>query len=136
MSNKVQWGKTELAWAPDGYRLTLTVWIDVRASMLFEQRLPEALQRFEEFADSGEFRYEFAGGGRWQTERGADSEAAVLTIIAPRTIFAIDPEKLRIAFDDLASTCQAEADEQHERDEEIAEDWLAKVRALSPDAPN
>ena len=131
MNDPIQWGRTELGWTPDGYRLTLTIWLDGRASALFERRVADTLRALDDFANDGELAYEFQAGERWRDERGAGAEPALLTIVAPRTLFAIEPERLRAALSDLAAECQREADEQHERDEELAADWLQRVRRLS-----
>lgn len=77
----------------DGYRLTLTVWLDVRASALFERRLQDALASFEELADS-QADFAFRGGAINRAERGTNAEPATLTIVADRTLFAIAPEQL------------------------------------------
>lgn len=131
MNDPIQWGRTELSWSPDGYRLTLTVWLDERASALFERRVPDALRSLDALTDDGNLAYEFQGGSRWRNERGAGAEPALLTVIAPRTLFAVEPERLRTVLGELAAECQREADEQHERDEEIAAEWLRKIRSMS-----
>ncbi|MCD6726894.1 MAG: hypothetical protein LT070_06595 [Solirubrobacteraceae bacterium] len=87
-------GTFPLSWTPDVYRLTLTVWLDVRASALFERRLQDALASFEELADS-QADFEFRGGAINRDECGTTAEPATLTIVADRTLFAIAPEQLR-----------------------------------------
>lgn len=131
MNDPIQWGRTELSWTPDGYRLALTVWLDGRGSALFERRVADTLRSLDELANDGELAYEFQAGRRWRDEQGAGAEAALLTMIAPRTLFAIEPDRLRVTLSELAADCQREADEQHERDEELAAEWLQSVRSLS-----
>jgi hypothetical protein len=115
----------------DGYRLTLTIWLDQRASALFERRVADALRSLDELTDADGLAYEFHGGRISRSERGANADPAALSVIAPRTLFAVEPERLRVVLGELAAECKREADEQHERDEEIAEQWLQRVRALS-----
>lgn len=125
-NDPIQWGRTTLAWSPDGYRLTLTVWLDARASALFEERVGGTLERFGELAD-GPAPWEFEGGYIERSEHTTSAEPAVLTITAPRTLFAVDTAEFRSALSALAHQCRREADEQHQRDEAIANEWLSQL---------
>lgn len=129
MSDPIQWPNSNLEWTPDGYCLSLVVWLDQRASALFERLIEAALTELDSLAEE-DFELEFTGGARWKTATGAESKPAQLTIIAPRTLFAVDPEALGRTLRALAARCQEEADEQHERDEQIASDWLKRLRSL------
>lgn len=112
--------------------MTLTVWRDGRASALSERRLADAFRSLDELVDEGELAYEFQAGRRWRGEQRTGADPALLTMIAPRTLFALEPGRLRAALSELAVDCQREADEQqHERDEEIVTEWLQRVRRLS-----
>lgn len=136
MNDPIQWGRSELTWSPEGYRLKLSVWLDVRASALFERGLPAVLDGFAELFDDGKLTWEFEGGHRWANETGAGSEPGSLVLLAPRTIFAIDPERLRAALRDLAVSARKEADEQQARDQEIAEAWLKDLRSAPTTTPS
>jgi hypothetical protein len=130
MDDPIQWRRSEFTWSPPAhYKLTLTVWLAERALALFEQRLPDALASFEELTEAGA-SYEFRGGTLTRDERGASAEPAVLTIIADRTLFAIKPARLLEVLGGLAATCRREADEQQQRDDEIARDWLRELDEL------
>lgn len=126
MGEPIQWGRAQLSWAPDGYHLTIELWLDERASALFDARVGEALAEFDELGADPVYRFE--GGRRWHNASGAGAEQARLTVIAPRTLFAIEPGRLQDTLGRLATKCELEADEQHGRDQEIAEDWLARLR--------
>jgi hypothetical protein len=130
MDDPIQWRRSEFRWSPPAnYRLSLTVWLAERASALFEERLSHALGLFEELSDAGA-RYEFRGGTLTRDDRGANAEPAILTIVADRTLFAIKPARLLEVLGGLAAECRREADEQQERDDEIAKDWLRELDAL------
>ena len=127
----IQWADATLSWTPAGYRLELDVWIDERASALFEVRLEETLQPFDAL-DDGDLRVTFVPAALLDVaedgRRSTDHEPAELEVVAPRTLFAIDPVAFRAALDELAVSCQQEADEQHARDEELARQWLRRLR--------
>jgi hypothetical protein len=127
MDDPIQWGAANLSWTPDGYRLELPVWLDVRGSAVFEQRLPDLLESFEALKD-GPLSFEFTGGRRWSNETGAGADPASLTVIAHRTLFAVAPEELHRVLGTAAAESQREADEQHARDQEAATAWLATLR--------
>ena len=127
MNDPIQWQGAVLTWAPDGYRLKLKVWLDTRASALFEQSLPAVLERLDALGEDGP-RYEFEPGERWDDERGAGAEPALLTIIAPRTLFAVEPDRLREDLGALAARARDEAEEQRRRDDDIAAHWLTRLR--------
>jgi hypothetical protein len=125
MNDPIQWGRSDLAWSPPAvYKLTLTVWLAERASALFEHRLRDALASFEDLREAS---YEFRGGTLTRDARGANAEPAILTIISDRTLFAIEPARLREVLGPLAADCRREADEQQERDDEIAKQWLREL---------
>src|SRR4051794_8097173 len=129
IDDPVQWGRAELAWVPDGYRLDIPIWLQERASALFESRVLDALRQYHELGDADAHMVEFTPGRHWTDQGGrVGADPAALTIVAPRTLFALDPEDLRSTLSNLARDCQREADEQHARDEEIAESWLQRLR--------
>src|SRR4051812_26288289 len=110
MNDPIQWGRSSLTWSPPSdYRLTLTVWLAERASAIFEHRLRDALQTFDDLRDA---TYEFDSGALTRDGRGTNAEPAILTIVAGRTLFAIPPSKLREVLSALAVDCRLEADEQ------------------------
>lgn len=129
MGNPIQWGRTHLDWTPDGYRLVLTILLDERAAALFESRLAGVLESFEALLDD-DLLYDFASGAVENFPRvGFNTQHATLAIIAGRSLFAVDADRFRRELTDLAVSCRREAEEQQQRDEEIAEGWLAKLRA-------
>lgn len=128
MDDPIHWGRTLLDWTPDGYRLVLTIRLQERAAALFESRLAELLQSFEALLDD-DLLYDFASGSVENFPRaGFNTDHATLAIVAGRSLFAVDADSFRTALTDLAVTCRREANEQQKRDEELAEEWLAKLR--------
>ncbi len=129
MDDPIHWGRTHLDWTPEGYRLVLTIRLRERAAALFESRLAGLLESFEALLDD-DLLYDFASGAVPNVPRANFSTGhATLAIIAGRSLFAVDADNFRTALTELAVTCRREADEQQQRDEEIAEGWLAKLRA-------
>ncbi len=130
MDNPIQWSRTHLDWTPEGYRLVLTIRLQERAAALFESRLAGLLESFEALLDD-DLLYDFASGAVENAPRvgGYNTGHATLAIIAGRSLFAVDADGFRSALTELAVTCRREAAEQQQRDEEIAKDWLAKLRA-------
>lgn len=129
MSNHpIQWGAANVAWTVDGYELGVPVWLDERASALFAQRVGPALE--EVFDSDDEFEATWSGGRIESSQRGTSAEPGVLMIVTGRTLFAVPPERLAEVLTPLALACRTEADEQHARDEELAKDWIERLRAL------
>lgn len=132
-NDPIQWGRAEVAWTPTGYRLTLPVWLDARGSALFEARVGDLLESLEELGEGAVRVWTFEHGHIHRTKTEVRADPGLLRITAPRTLFALEPARLQDVLGALAATCRREGDEQQDRDEEIAGDWLGRVRVLSTD---
>jgi len=125
-NDPVQWGRSNLAWTPEGYKLRLTIWLDQRGSALFASKVGDTLAGFQDL-EGAEARW--IPGSITHDAKSTEAEPGELEITADRVLFAIAPADFRRAVTDLALACRREGDEQQARDEELAAEWLTQLRA-------
>lgn len=118
----VRWERAAIAWTPEGYQLTVPVFVtDERAALLLSRVLRRALNETDA-------AWTIQAGYLHRDDRGTETEDGVLTLSTPR-LFDLDPNSVRELVNRSVETAIREAEEQQQRDEARSRDFLAQLRS-------
>lgn len=117
----VHWGGASIKWTPQGYELKVQASVfGPRAAGILQRELDASRTDFDThwYVSSGEI------------ERTGIGSTAHFSLVALRhpNLLGLDPDEIRSTVNEAAATAVKEAEEAEARDNQLASDFLGKLR--------
>jgi hypothetical protein len=119
-SEPFQWGASTIGWKPNGYALTVPMYLNARATQLLEAALPDVIP-------ASDFKYVMREALWTKLDSGTSVEPGELQIVS-QSFFDVAPEELRQLIDQAANRARRKADQEQSHDDDLAASFLAGLR--------